>query len=164
MIGITTFTFPVIVNGNKLSATVLGEEGEDRDFHYRVGFSNQYEDVFHVVNDRLVGMRGKDSDAYAEAIKYDVGLSIGLDSDKFWYVFQELVEGEPLNVWVFEQEEEDEEENIYTTFNVHVKGKYRFHLMNVGDGWIASTKNEMPLTESDRMLAEKVEDLLIALL
>jgi len=63
-----------------------------------------------------------------------------------------------------QQEEEDEEENIYSTFSVHVKGKYRFHLMNIGDGWMTSTKNEISLSESERQLAEKVEDLLIALI
>lgn len=164
MRGSTTFTFPAVVNGTKLSATVLGEEGEGRDFHYRVLFSDHYEDVFHVVDDRLVGLRGKDSEAYAEAIKYDVGHSIGLDSDRFWYVFQESIEGQAINIWVFEGEEEDEEENTYATYNVHYKGKYHFHLLKVADEWIMSTRKEGPLSESDKLIAEKVEDLLIALL
>ncbi len=162
MIGQSTFTFPAIVNGQTLSATVLGEEGEGRDFHYRVRFSDQYEDVFHIEKDLLVGLRGAGSQPYADAIKYDVKHSIGLDSDKFWYVFADVIKGEPLNVWIFEGEEEDEEENVYTTYNVHVKGKYVFHLMQVAGKWIVSTRAE--LQHVDMKLAEKVEDLLIAVI
>jgi len=155
-------TFPVRINEKNLTATVLGEEGEGRDFYFRVGFSDGYEDVFYTVKEKLVGLKGEDSQPYADAIRYDVAHCIGLDTDRFWYVFGEEKNGEYFNVWIFEGEEEDEEENVYSTYNVHVKGKYQFHLIRVGDGWMASNRNDGG--QVDMQLAQKVEDLLIALL
>lgn len=163
MIDQSTFNFPTIVEGKNLTATVLAEEGEGLDFHYRVRFSDGYEDVFNEQEGKLVGLRGPGSQPYADAIKYDVKHYIGLDTDKFRYVFPEVVDGEKVNVWVFEEEEEDEEENMSTSYNVHVKKEYRFHLMKVGDSWMMSNRNEKKLSDSDRKLAQNVEDMLIAL-
>src|SRR5688500_8745567 len=107
----TIFSFPVLINGKPFTATVVSEEGEGRDFYYRVQFSDGYEDVFHVENDEMVGLRGNTSKPYAEAIKYDVHHYIGLNSDNFWDVFSYEMDGEKINVWIFEEEDEDEEEN-----------------------------------------------------
>lgn len=158
------FSFPAVVNGQRMTAAVVSEEGEGRDFHYRVQFSDGYEEVFNVKDGKLIGLAGHDSDPYAEAIKYDVGHYIGFNPEKFWYVFDDLLEGETLNVWIFEEEEEDEEENIETSYNVFVKKEYRFHLVRVGDRWMLSNKYDNPLSNDDHTLAQKVEDLLIALL
>ncbi len=164
MIDQSIFNFTVSVNGKEERAYVLSEEGEGRDFYYRVKFSDAYEDVFHVVEDKLVGLRGASSEAYAEAIKYDVHHYIGLNTDAFWYVFRDLVGDEIVNVWIFEEEDEDEEENLSTYWNVHYKKQYRFHLMKVGDNWMVSNKYEKDIPAIDRELSIKVEHLLKTIL
>jgi hypothetical protein len=164
MLDQTIFNFTVSVNGKEERAYVLSEEGEGRDFHYRVKFSDAYEDVFHVVEDKLVGLRGAGSDAYAEAIKYDIHHYIGLNTDAFWYVFRDLVGDEIVNVWIFEEEDEDEDENLSTSWNVHYKKEYRFHLIKVGDHWMVSNKYEKDIPAVDRELSIKVEHLLKTIL
>lgn len=164
MIGQEVFNFTVSVAGKEERAYVLAEEGEGRDFYYRVKFSDAYEDVFHMVDDKLVGLRGTSSDAYAEAIKYDVHHFIGLNTDAFWYVFRDLVGDEVVNVWIFEEEEEDEEENLSTSWNVHYKKEYRFHLMKVGDTWMVSNKYGKDIPAVDRELSKKVEFVLKTIL
>jgi hypothetical protein len=164
MIDHSTFSFPVIVAGKSLRATVLAEEGEGREFLYRVRFDDGYEDVFFVDQDEVGGHLGVSSQPYAEAIKFDVGHYIGLNTDKFLYVFQDEIEGEMVNVWIFEEEAEDEEEVIHTSYNVIVRNQYRFHLLQVGDGWMLSVREGTVLSESDKKLAEKIEDLLFAIL
>lgn len=164
MIDQEVFNFTVSVNGKEERAYVLAEEGEGRDFYYRVKFSDAYEYVFHMVDDKLVGLRGASSDAYAEAIKYDVHHFIGLNTDAFWYVFRDLVGDEVVNVWIFEEEEEDEEENLSTCWNVHYKKEYRFHLMKVGDTWMVSNKYSKDIPAVDRELSKKVEFVLKTIL
>ena len=164
MIDQSTFSFPAIVAGKSLRATVVGEEGEGRDFLYRIKFDDGYEDVFFVDGHKAGGHLGASSQPYAEAIKYDVGHFIGLDTDKFWYVFADEIDGEIANVWIFEEETEDEEEVIHASFNVFIKKQYRFHLLQVGDTWMLSVREGTVLSESDKILAQKIEDVLIALL
>ena len=164
MIDQNIFNFTVSVSGKEERAYVLGEEGEGRDFHYRVKFSDSYEDVFHVVDDKLVGMRGASSDPYAEAIKYDIHHYIGLNTDAFWYVFREQVGDEIVNVWIFEEEDEDDEETLSTSWNVHYKKEYRFHLMKVDDNWMVSNRYEKNIPAIDRELSKKVEFILKTIL
>jgi hypothetical protein len=163
MVDRSTFSFPVIVAGKSLRATVLAEEGEGRDFLYRVRFEDGYEDVFFVDGDKVGGQLGTTSQPYADAIKYDVGHFIGLNADKFWYVFQDEFDGEIVNVWIFEEEEEDEDEVIRDSFNVFIKKKYRFHLLNMGDSWLLGNREENSLSETDQLLAEKIGELLMTL-
>lgn len=164
MIDQNIFNFTVVVAGKVQRAYILAEEGEDRDFHYRVRFEDGYEDVFHEVQGELLGLRGAESAAYAEAIKYDVHHYIGLNTDAFWYVFREQVGDEVVNVWIFEEEEEDEEENLSTSWNVHYKKEYRFHLMKVGDIWMVSNRNGKDIPAVDRELSKKVEFVLKTIL
>lgn len=164
MIDQTIFNFTVSVAGKEERAFVLGEEGEGRDFHYRVKFSDAYEDVFHVVGGKLVGMRGASSEPYAEAIKYDVHHVIGLNTDAFWYVFRDQVGNEMVNIWIFEEEEEDENENLSLSWNVHYKKEYRFHLMKVGDMWMVSNRYGKDIPAVDRELSRKVEFVLKTIL
>lgn len=161
----STFHFPTIVNGKNLTATVLSEEGEGRDFLYRVRFDDGYEDVFFVKGEEAGGHNGTTSQPYADAIKYDVGHFIGLNTDNFWYVFQDEIEGEIVNVWIFEEEEEDEEDEgvIHSSYNVLIKKQYRFHILNMGDSWLLGHRENKPLTETDNRLAEKIGELLMAL-
>ena len=164
MIDQNIFNFTVTVNGKEERAYVLGEEGEGRDFYYRVKFSDEYEDVFHEVDGQLVGLRGESSVPYAEAIKYDVHHYIGLNTDAFWYVFRDQVGNEIVNVWIFEEEEEDEEENLSTSWNVHYKKEYRFHLMQAGGTWLVSNRYGKDIPNVDRDLSRKVEHVLKTLL
>ncbi len=164
MLDQSTFNFTVSVAGKEERAYVLAEEGEDRDFHYRVKFSDGYEDVFHLVEDKLVGLQGTSSDAYANAIKYDVHHYIGLNTDAFWYVFREQVGDEMVNVWIFEEEDEDEDRNLSTSWNVHYKKEYRFHLMKVGDTWMVSNRDGKNIPAVDRELSKKVEFVLKTIL
>lgn len=160
----TPFHFTVVLNGQEQEAYVLAEESEGRDFHYRVRFSDGYEDVFHEVEGQLLGLRGATSIPYAEAIQDDVHHFIGLDTDAFWYVFRAPIGDAMVNVWVFEEQEEDEEEHVYTSWNVHYTREYRFHLLKAGDQWMVSNRYGKDIPSVDRSLSEKVEFLLKTLL
>lgn len=164
MIDQSTLNFTVKVAGKEERAYILAEEGEGRDFHYRVKFSDGYEDVFHEIDGILVGLRGKESEPYAEAIKYDVHHYIGLNTDEFWYVFRDQVGDEIVNVWIFEEEDEDEEGNLSTSWNVHYKKEYRFHLMKADDTWMVSNRYGKDIPGVDRELSHKVELVLKTLL
>lgn len=164
MIDQSILNFTVSVAGKEERAYVLAEEGEGRDFYYRVKFSDSFEDVFHEVDGRLVGLRGEISQPYADAIRYDIHHFIGLNTDAFWYVFREEIGEEVVNVWIFEEEDEDEEENLSTSWNVHYKKEYRFHLMKVGDTWMVSNKYGKDIPAVDRELSRKVEFVLKTIL
>lgn len=159
-----TLSFPVIVSGEEKKASILAEEGEGRDFYYRVRFSDGYEDVFHELDGTLVGLRGHESQPYAEAIKYDVNHYIGLNTDEFWYVFPERIGDETVNVWIFQEEDEDEELNLSTSWNVHYKKEYRFHLLKVADTWMVANRYGKDIPGTDRELSYKVELVLKTLL
>jgi hypothetical protein len=153
----TIFSFGVLIDGKPFTATVINEEGEGRDFYYRVQFSDGYEDVFHEENGEMVGLRGDTSKPYSDAIKYDVHHYIGLNSDNFWDVFPYEMDGEKINIWIFEEEDEDEQENLSTSWNVHYKKEYRFHMMNVGGIWMVSNRNGKDIPAIDRELSKTVE-------
>lgn len=164
MIDPSILNFPVLIAGKEERAYVLAEEGEGRDFYYRVKFSDAYEDVFHMADGKLTGLRGASSEPYAEAIRYDIHHVIGLNTDAFWYVFREQVGDEMVNVWIFEEEEEDENENLSVSWNVHYKKEYRFHLMKAGDMWMVSNRYGKEIPSVDRELSKKVEFVLKTIL
>jgi hypothetical protein len=147
--------FPVKVNGRRMTASV--EEEIDHPLHncFRVRFSDGFEDIFYLDEDFLVGTNEK-SVAYAKAIRLDIGNVIGLDTSRFYHIFQEIIDGIITNIWVIENDAEDNE----VCYAVYYNEFYRFELKRAGDKWEAAYKSGDKINED---LVKKVGYLLDSL-
>ena len=146
--------FPIYVGGKPMMATVLGEEGNNVQFAYRIRFSNGYEDVFCLDEGMIEGDNKETSIPYAKAIRNDIVNVINLEPGKFWHIFQHPVDGISTNIWIIEKE---------GVYKVYYNEYYRFELVEEGNEWIVSSRLKNPSDKIDPVIAEKVETHLKAL-
>ena len=152
--------FPVLLKDRKLTASVLWFEDNPVQYIYRISFSDGYEDTFCLTDEgKIVGDNLNESKPYAHAIRSDIGNVIGLNTDNFYHIFQETIDGVKTNVWVIEKK--DENNNTY--FGVYYTNGYQFELRKVEDQWIYSTRSQAPDSKIDTDVAKKVENLLHSL-
>ena len=158
----STIEFPVSVAGTSLKATILSEEGTNIDFAYRVAFSDGYQDLFAFDEESgtLYGVEGENPAAYAEALENDLPILINLDTNKFYYLFQHNIDGEPVNIWIKEQLED----NFETSYGVFYQKHYHFELHKENNYWVISSRSKDPDNFIDEVLAERVKFVLDSLL
>jgi hypothetical protein len=118
------------------------------------GRTDGYEDVFYLDEGLIEGDNKEASRPYAKAIRNDIVNVINLDTNKFYHIFQEPIDGVMTNVWVIEKE------NAYHT---HYNEYYRFELTKEDEGWKVSSQSMDPGDKIDTAIAKKVENLLTAL-
>jgi hypothetical protein len=118
-------TFPVVVNGKLLSATVEREIAHPIQYIFRVRFSDGHVDEFCVDED-TTNIYGDlpESKAYQEAIKDDIIVIISINFEKFYHVFRDKVNGVETNIWV--AEEEDKSGDI--CYNIYYNSFFRFQM------------------------------------
>lgn len=125
--------FNVSVDGQRMTASVVEEIIPSYQFIYRVRFSNGFEDLFYLGES---GIRGDKTDSapYAKAISMDMDQVVGLDTNNFYHVFEEKVNGTLTNIWVIKRENKTK-----VSYAVYYNRFYRFELAKDGAHWAAST-------------------------
>jgi hypothetical protein len=126
-------SFPVTVDGEQMTASVIEEIVPPFHFIYRVRFSNGYEDLFYLGDAGIMGDR-ENSAVYSKALSNDIDHVVGMDPHKFYHIFQENINGVVTNIWVIERESVSG-----ISYAVYYNRFYRFELTKDGDNWVAST-------------------------
>ncbi len=151
--------FSVFVNGRPLTASVIQVDENPVQYSYRIQFGDGYEDIFTLDEGLIEADKGNESKPYIKAIRNDIGQVIGLDTNKFYHVFQDRIDGIVTNIWIIEKEDEKNE----TYYGVYYSDHYRFELRRVNDEWIYSTRSKEPGASIDEVLAKKVSQILYSL-
>ena len=125
--------FNVSVGGKRLTASVVEEIIPPVQFIFRVRFSNGFEDLFSIGEGGIRGEKAG-SDAYAQAISMDIDQVIGMDTNSFYHIFEEMIDGLLTNVWVIKRENKTK-----VSYAVYYNRFYRFELAKDGSQWSAST-------------------------
>lgn len=151
--------FPVLVSGQLLKAIVKEEIDDPVATVFRIAFSDGYEDVFQLEHEegKVTGTRER-AVPYAKAIRYDLSQIIELDTSRFWNVFQHLIDGDVVNVWVIESDHENE--IIYMIF---FKDYLRFALKRYNNDWVLVEQPEI-LGYEEHELVKRVGFMLNSLL
>jgi hypothetical protein len=150
--------FPASVKGELLTATVDSQVKDPEKYILHIRFSDGYADKFSLDSDgRVKGIR-EESKPYARALRYDIVHIIGLDTRRFYHIFQYPVYGQMVNVWIIEREVQGEK-----SYAVFYKQFYRFELVRMESRWVPFTKSKLHI-EIDRNLAHKAAHLLDTLL
>jgi hypothetical protein len=133
MSAIPPISFPVQVNGELMTASVIEEIIPPYQFIFRVRFSNGFEDLFYLGE---AGTKGSNNTSapYAKAISKDIDHVIGIDPTRFYHIFQETIDNEQTNVWVIEKDTPNG-----VSYAVYYNRFYRFELKKFGRQWIPST-------------------------
>ena len=129
-------SFPCYVNGQKLTATYLGQTDDAIvDFQFEFSFSDGYSTVFFCTG------YGKWSDAnnsnsnYLEAIKDDLSTLLLFTSVEKTIAFPVKYNNTNFNVFVFK----DCTTKDGFPYSVYYKGEYRFHLEKINGEWLAKS-------------------------
>lgn len=147
--------FPTFVEGIPVTASVVEIKINPVQHCYRIEFSDGYEDVFTMDEGMIEGDNGQSSKPYIKAIRHDLPQVIGLDTNKFYHIFQDKVDGILTNIWIIEKEDEDDG----TYYGVYYNGYYRFEYRQVKNEWICSTRSKA----GDSINAELVEKVKLVL-
>jgi hypothetical protein len=150
--------FPVNVKGELLTAMADNQVKDPVKYILHIRFSDGYADQFSIDSDGTVMGTTEESKPYAKAIRYDIVHIIGLDTKRFYHVFQYPVYGQLVNVWIIERDIQGE-----ISYAVFYKQFYRFELVRMESRWVPFTKSKLQM-EIDRKLANKVARLLDTLL
>ena len=151
--------FPVYADGRRLTAFVLEEIDNPFRTVFRLAFSDGFEDEFLIEDDGNVYGSGIVAIPYAKAIRFDIAHVVGLDPSRFYYNYQELLDGVRTNVWVIEDEDEKNE----VLFKVYYHEYFRFALKRRNHEWVISDR---PLygKEPDPLIVKKTGYMLDSLL
>ncbi len=128
--------FPVFVEGKRMKALVLEETDHIEQTIFRVRFSDGFEDEFELEDDGQVYGSGIASIPYAKAIRIDLNQVLGLDPGRFFYIYQEMIDGIKANIWVVEGDSEENE----IIYKVYYNEFFRFALKKENNNWIVSHK------------------------
>lgn len=150
--------FPASVKGELLTAVVDRQVEDPVNYVLHIRFSDGYADLFSLDTDGRITCKQNESKPYARAIRYDIVHVIGLDTKRFYHVFQYPVYGQMFNVWIIERRIQGE-----LSYAVYYKQFYRFELVRMEFRWVPFTKSKLSI-EIDRRLAVKVARLLDTLL
>ncbi|MEO6316435.1 MAG: hypothetical protein ABIU63_05405 [Chitinophagaceae bacterium] len=151
--------FQVVVNGHSAIASVLEEIDHPVKTIFLVAFSDGFEDEFMLEDDGNVYGSGITAIPYAKGIRFDIAHLIGLDPNRFYYSYNETIDGLRTNVWVIEGDSEARK----PIYKVYYFEYFRFALQRSNDGWIVSHKPQHG-REPDEKLVEKIGFLLDSLL
>jgi len=151
--------FPVIVNGEPLVASVIEVDENPAQHSYRIQFSNGYEDIFTLDDGMIEADKGETSKSYIKAIRNDISNVIGLDTNKFYYIFQDKLDGIIINIWIIEKEDEKNE----TYYAVYYNERYRFELRKVNEQYIYSTRSKQAGIVINEDIAKKASQILYSL-
>ncbi len=152
--------FPVFVDGRPMTASVVEEFTDTIQHSYRIEFSDGYTDAFTLDEGVIIADNGEASKPYIKAIRHDISNVIGLDTNKFYHIFQDKIDGIITNVWIVEKEDEEEREIYY---NIYYNEYYRFEIRNLDDEWICSTRSKAPDAHIDESIAKKAIQILHSL-
>lgn len=133
MTKIAPISFPVCVDGELMTASVVEEIIPPYHFIFRVRFSNGFEDMFYLGDAGIMGDR-PNSAPYAEAISRDIDHVVGMDPDNFYHIFQEDIDGISTNIWVIRKETRSK-----ISYAVYYNRFYRFEVTKEEGKWVAST-------------------------
>jgi len=151
--------FPVFVDGQRMTAFVHEELDNPVQTVFKVSFSDGFEDEFVAEDDGRVYGSGIASIPYARSIRFDISHLICLNPARFYYVFQDTIDGLPANIWVFESENGDDE----TIYKVYWLEYFRFALKRSGHEWIICASPRLGKTP-DPALVRRTGFMLDALL
>ena len=151
--------FPVRIDGRPMKAFVHEELDNPVQTVFKVSFSDGFVDEFIIEDDGKVYGSGIASIPYARSIRFDIAHLICLNPGRFYYVFQETIDGMTANIWVLESENSDAE----IIYKVYYLEYFRFALKRSGNSWVVS---DIPRygKEPDPALVRKTGFLLYALL
>jgi hypothetical protein len=143
-------TFPVVVNGKLLNAIVEREIPHPIQYVFRVRFSDGHVDDFCSDEDSA-NIYGDlpESKPYQEAIKDDIGVIILINSEKFYHVFRDSVNGIETNIWVVE----DEDKSGDICYKVYYNSFFRFQMKEEKENGVSHC-----VTEGGSILTSGVAD------
>ena len=150
--------FPANVKGELLTAMVDNQVEDPVNYVLHIHFSDGYADLFSLDPDGRITGTSEESKPYASAIRYDIVHVIGLDTKRFYHVFQYPVDDQMINVWIIERTVQGE-----LSYAVYYKQFYRFELIRMESKWVSFTKSKLQIG-IDRVLADRVAKLLDTLL
>ena len=126
--------FPVRIDGRPMKAFVHEELDNPVQTVFKVSFSDGFVDEFIIEDDGKVYGSGIASIPYARSIRFDIAHLICLNPGRFYYVFQETIDGMPANIWVLESENGNDE----IIFKVYYLEYFRFALKrNAGESVVS---------------------------
>jgi hypothetical protein len=126
-------SFPVRVDGEPMTASVIEEIIPSYHFIFRVRFSNGFEDFFYLGAGGIYGDQ-ENSGPYAKALSMDIDHVLGMEPEKFYHIFQDYVDGVLTNIWIIEKRTPTQH-----SYAVYYNRFYRFELTEENGKWIAFT-------------------------
>jgi hypothetical protein len=159
----SSIDFNVVVNKNILTARLkeYGFIDERLLQHHQISFSDGTTKTFkfYVPNENLIV---EDEDlAYAEGVKNDIQLISLATKANFHQIFQHIIDGESVNIWVMSLDADPSEER----FGIYYKNKYQFELCRVqGETvWLIAIRDNLEVNINEEV-AERAGHLLNAVL
>ena len=124
--------FPCHVEGKELVAEVLAQETNPGHFNFATKFSDGFEDTFiHEESSGIWRATRNKKTIYLEKIKDDLSALTRYQIDRHYLSFRHQLEGQTVNIWVFETEWEDGS----VLYTVYYKGEYQFEMKKVRGAW-----------------------------
>ena len=129
-------SFPCYVNGQKLTATYLGQTDDAIvDFQFKFSFSDGYSTVFYSTEYGKWFDTNNSNSNYLEAMKDDLSALLLCTSIENTIAFPVKYNNTNFNVFVFK--------NCTTKdgfpYSVYYNGEYRFHMEKINGEWLAKS-------------------------
>jgi hypothetical protein len=147
--------FPVRISGAMQLAYVEEQIGSSEQFILFIRFEDGFHDIFYLDEEGGVYGTKEGSIPYEHSIRRDIGILIGLDSKRFYFVIEEIIDGIVTNVWIVERDTESKS----VSYAVYFDNCYRFELIRKGSKWLSFTQSKV-FPEINQHLATRVGHLL----
>lgn len=120
-----------------------------------VYFSDGFEDYFYFPeNGGLYGSK-PDVQPYEESLRNDGTILTTINPSRFYYTFQESIDGVMTNIWILEHNSVPDT----ISYAVYFNNAYRFEVMKVKHKWVTFTKSLFN-KEIDPFLSQRVREVL----